>query len=33
MKTIVEEILRDPSLAIEARWNDWRYRSGLLSRV
>jgi len=33
MNTIAEEILRDPSLAIEALWNDWRYRSGLVSRV
>jgi hypothetical protein len=33
MNTIAEEILRDPSLAIEALWNDWRHRSGLVSRV
>jgi hypothetical protein len=28
---IAEQILQDPSLAIEALWNDWRHRSGLLS--
>ena len=33
MNAIAEEILRDPSLAIEALWNDWRHRSGLVSRA
>jgi hypothetical protein len=33
MSAIAEEILRDPSLKIEALWNDWRHRSGLVSRV
>lgn len=28
MKAIVEQILLDPALAIEAPWNDWRKRSG-----
>jgi hypothetical protein len=28
MKAIVQEILLDPALAIEAPWNDWRKRTG-----
>jgi hypothetical protein len=32
MNAIAEEILRNPSLAIEGLWNDWRHRSGLVSR-
>jgi hypothetical protein len=33
MKAIVHEILQDPSLAAEARWNDLRQRSGGVSKV
>ena len=33
MNAIAEEILRDPTLGFEALWNDWRHRSGLISRV
>jgi hypothetical protein len=32
MTAAVHEILRDPTLAVEAPWNDWRQRSGLISR-
>jgi hypothetical protein len=32
MKAMVQEILADPSLAIEAPWNDLRQRSGWVSR-
>jgi hypothetical protein len=32
MKAIVQEILADPALAIEAPWNDLRRRSGWISR-
>jgi hypothetical protein len=31
MTAAVHEILRDPDLAVEAPWNDWRQRSGLVS--
>ncbi len=31
LKAIVHEILLDPTLAVEAPWNDWRQRSGLIS--
>ncbi|HVD94563.1 MAG TPA: hypothetical protein VNE84_00305, partial [Candidatus Limnocylindria bacterium] len=32
MKEIVDEVLLDPALAIEAPWNDVRQRSGVVSR-
>jgi hypothetical protein len=32
MNAVVREILRDSALAVEAPWNDWRHRSGLISR-
>jgi hypothetical protein len=32
MTAAVHEILEDPALAVEAPWNDWRQRSGLISR-
>ena len=32
MTAAVHEILQDPALAVEAPWNDWRQRSGLISR-
>jgi hypothetical protein len=33
MRAVVREILRDPDLAVEAPWYDWRQRSGLVARV
>jgi hypothetical protein len=33
MKAIVQEILLDPALAVEAPWNDLRQRSGWISRT
>ena len=32
MTAALHEILRDPALAVEAPWNDWRQQSGLSSR-
>lgn len=33
MTAIVEEILLDPALAVEAPWNDWQRRAGWTSRA
>jgi len=33
MTAVVHELLRDPALAVEASWNDWRQRSGSMPQV
>lgn len=32
MNALAHEILLDPAMAVEAPWNDWRHRSGLVPR-
>jgi len=32
MTVIAKQVMTDPAIAIEAPWNDWQHRSGLVSR-